>query len=322
MNKKIILMLCFGLLLVTGCGKVPQLKNGEEVFLQVNGKNVSANDVYNDLKEKYARDSIIETIDKIILEEKYEEDDELKAYVDAQIDNFVQQYGEEGFIQALAQSNMTENDLRATIALDYRRNLAVEDYVKDQITDEEINKYYEEDVRGDIKASHILIKPDTTDDSTDEEKTVAEEEALNKAKDVIDRLNKGEKFEDLAKELSDDEGSASNGGDLGYFAKGSMVDAFEEAVVKLENGKYTTEPVKSEYGYHIILKVDQKDKPKLEEVKDEIIDTLVNEKLNSDASLKYKALYEIRKDAKLEIHDDSVKKQYESYMDDLMNITN
>ena len=49
MNKKIVLMLCFGLLFVTGCGKVPQLKNGEEVFLQVNGKNVSANDVYEEL---------------------------------------------------------------------------------------------------------------------------------------------------------------------------------------------------------------------------------------------------------------------------------
>ncbi len=319
MHKKILLVLSFGLLFVTGCGKVPQLKNGEEVFLQVDGKNVSANDIYNDLKEKYARDEIIETIDKIILEKKYKEDEALKEYVDAQINNYIQQYGEEGFRQALSQSNMTENDLRATIALDYRRNLAVNDYVKAQITDDEINKYYENDVRGDIKASHILIKPDTTDSSTDEEKQTAEEEALNKAKDVISRLNNGEKFEDLAKELSDDEGSKENGGDLGYFSKGSMVDAFEEAVVKLENGKYTTEPVKSEYGYHIILKVDQKEKPKLKEVKDEIIDTLVTNKLNEDVTLKYKALYEIRKDANLEIHDDETKKKYESYMKELMS---
>jgi len=319
MNKKIGLMLCFGLLFVTGCGKVPQLKNGEEVFLQVNGKNVSANDVYKELKESYARDQILEIMDKIILEEKYEEDDELKEYVDSQIDYYIQSYGEEGFKQALESSNLTENDLRATIALDYRRNLAVEDYVKNTITDDEINKYYEDSVRGDIKASHILIKPDTTDDSTAEEKATAEEAALNKAKDVITRLNNGEKFEDLAKELSDDEGSATNGGDLGYFSNGTMVDEFENAVVTLENGKYTTEPVKSTYGYHIILKVDQKDKPKLKEVKDEIIDTLVTEKLNNDSTLRYKALYEIRKEAGLEIHDDSTKKQYESYMNDLMS---
>jgi len=319
MNKKIVLMLCFGLLVVTGCGKVPQLKNGEEVFLQVNGKNVSTNDVYEELKESYARDQILEIMDKIILEEKYEEDDELKEYVDAQIDYYIQSYGEEGFKQALAASNLTEDDLRQTIALDYRRNLAVEDYIKDTITNEEINNYYESNVRGDIKASHILIKPDTTDDSTDEEKTAAEQTALNEAKDIINRLNNGEKFEDLAKELSDDEGSAKDGGDLGYFAKGKMIDEFENAVVALEVGKYSTEPVKSTYGYHIILKVDQKDKPKLKEVKDEIIDTLVTEKLNNDSTLKYKALYEIRKEAKLEIHDDSIKKQYESYMEDLMS---
>jgi len=319
MNKKIGLMLCFGLLFVTGCGKVPQLKNGEEVFLQVNGKNVSANDVYEELKESYARDQILEIMDKIILEEKYEENDELKKYVDSQIDYYIQSYGEEGFQQALKQSNLTENDLRATIALDYRRNLAVEDYVKNTITEDEINKYYENSVRGDIKASHILIKPDTTDNSTDDEKAIAEEAALNKAKDVIARLNKGEKFEDLAKELSDDEGSAADGGNLGYFSKGKMIDEFENAVVKLEVGKYSTEPVKSTYGYHIILKVDQKDKPKLKEVKDEIIDNLVTEKLNNDSTLKHKALYEIRKEAGLEIHDDATKKQYESYMDNLMN---
>ena len=106
---------------------------------------------------------------------------------------------------------------------------------------------------------------------------------------------------------------------MGYFANGKMVDEFENAVVALEVGKYSTEPVKSTYGYHIILKVDQKDKPKLKEVKNEILDTLVTEKLNNDSSLRYKALYEIRKEAGLEIHDDSTKKQYESYMNDLMS---
>ena len=319
MKKKTILMLVLSLFVVTGCGKVPQLKNGEEVFLQVDGKNVSANDVYEDLKVKYARDSIIETIDKIILEKKYKEDDDLKKYVDAQIDTFIQQYGEEGFKQALAQSNLTENDLRASIALDYRRNLAVEDYVKEQITDKEINDYYEKEVRGDIKASHILIKPDTTDESTEEEKEKAEKEALAKAKDIIKRLDAGEKFEDLAKELSDDEGSKADGGDLGYFSNGTMVDEFEDAVVKLEKGKYSKEPVKSQFGYHIILKVAQKDKPKLKEVKDEVIDTLVTNKLSNDATLRYKALYEVRKEAGLEIHDDEIKKQYENYMDSLMS---
>jgi len=321
MKKKVILMLCFGLILLTGCGKVPVLKNGEEVFVQIDEKNISANDMYTELKDLYGKDVMIELIDKVLLEKKYADDDELKDYVDSQIDMFVQQYGEEGFVQALAQANMTEDDLREQIALDYRRNLAVEDYVAKQITDDEINKYYENDVRGDIKASHILIKPDTSDDASEEDKKNAKEAALNEAKSIIEKLNNGEKFEDLAKKHSDD-GSAEKGGDLGYFPKGQMVDAFENAVVKLEVGKYSTEPVESEFGYHIILKTDQKDKPELKNVKDTIIDNLVTKKLNDDTKLRYKALYEIRKEAGLEIHDDNVKSKYEKYMDQLINSSN
>ena len=243
MKKKVIFVLCFALLLVTGCGKVPVLKNGEEVFVQINKKNVSANDIYNELKDKYGKDVMIEVIDKILLEDKYKDSDEITEYVDSQIDYFIQQYGDEGFVSALEQANMTEDDLRDQIALDYRRTLAAKDYVKNTITDDEINEYYENEIRGDIKASHILIKPDVADDATDEEKEKAEEEAKKKAEEIITKLNNGEKFEDLAKENSDDEGSAENGGDLGYFPKGQMVDEFENAVVELEVDKYTKEPL-------------------------------------------------------------------------------
>lgn len=322
MKKKVIFVLCTILLLVTGCGKVPVLKNGEEVFAQIDGKNISANDIYNELKDKYGKDVMIDIIDKILLEKKYKDSDEIKDYVDSQISVFIQQYGEDGFKNALEQANMTESDLRDQIALDYRRTKAAKDYVADTIKDDEINKYYENDIRGDIKASHILIKPDVSDDATDEEKEKAEKEAKKKAEEIITKLNNGEKFADLAKEYSSDEGTAKNGGDLGYFPKGQMVDEFENAVVKLKKDEYTKEPVKSSYGYHIILKTGEKSKPKLKNVKDEIIDSLVTEKMQNDRTLQYKALYEVRKKAGLEIHDDSVKSKYEKYMDSLMKSQN
>ncbi len=321
MKKKVIFVLCCALFLVTGCGKVPVLKNGEEVFAQIDGKNVSANDIYNELKAKYGTDVMIEVIDKILLEEKYPDSDEITDYVDAQISNFIAQYGEEGFNSALEQSGMTEDDLRAQVALDYRRTMAAEDYVAGTITDDEINSYYETDIRGDIKASHILIKPDVADDATDEEKTKAEEEAKKQAEEIITKLNNGENFADLAKEYSDDEGSKENGGDLGYFPKGEMVDEFENAVVELKVDEYTKEPVKSSFGYHIILKTGEKEKPELKSVKDEIIDSLVSKKISEDTTLQYKAIYEVRKEAGLEIHDDEVKSQYESYMNRLMTPT-
>lgn len=315
MKKKVIMLMCLSLFLCTGCGKVPKLSNGDEVFVSVNGKNVSANDMFDELKEKYGVDVLIELVDKLILEEKYSEDDELKEYVDAQIEQYISSYGEDGFKDALEQSNMTEDDLRQTIALDYRRNKAALDYAKKQVSDNELNDYYENDYRGDIKASHILITPDK--DAEDANK--AAEDAKKKAEEIIEKLNNGEDFATLAKENSDDEGSASDGGNLGYFAKGKMVDEFEDAVVKLEVGKYSTEPVKSTFGYHIILKTDQKDKPKLKDVKDDLIETLAQEKMTNDATMKYKALEQLRKDAGLSIEDDSVKGKYEKYMDSLMN---
>ena len=72
---------------------------------------------------------------------------------------------------------------------------------------------------------------------------------------------------DLAKKYSKDEASASNGGDLGYFDLNEMVDEFSDAVKELKVDEYTKEPVKSSFGYHIILKTGEKEKPKLKDVK-------------------------------------------------------
>jgi foldase protein PrsA len=84
-----------------------------------------------------------------------------------------------------------------------------------------------------IKCSHILVKKQS--------------EALA----ILERLKNGEKFGKLARELSLDSGSAKRDGDLGYFGRGKMVKSFEEAAFKLQVGSIS-EPVKTEFGYHII----------------------------------------------------------------------
>ena len=79
---------------------------------------------------------------------------------------------------------------------------------------------------------------------------------------VIERLNNGEDFAVLAKELSTDTGSAQNGGDLGWFGSGAMVAEFEAAAFALENpGDYTTTPVASDFGFHIIQLIAKQDRP-------------------------------------------------------------
>lgn len=87
-----------------------------------------------------------------------------------------------------------------------------------------------------IMCSHILVKKQS--------------EALS----ILERLRKGESFDKLAKELSIDRGSGKRGGDLGFFGRGVMVKPFEAASFKLEKDQIS-EPVKTEFGYHIIKRI-------------------------------------------------------------------
>ncbi len=323
-TKKILLGLLV-MILATGCGKVPKLKNGQEVIFEFKDGNITVEDFYQDLTDKYASSMLVDTIDTYLLNKKYTTTNEETKSISEQIksikESITSQYGTQVTFEQYIEyyyGISTEAKFKEYLSLNYKRNLAIEDYVKSTITDKEINEYYAEKTVGDIKASHILITPAVTDTVTDEEKTKAENEALEGAKEAISRLNNGEEFATLAKELSDDKGSAENGGDLGYFNTGSMVEEFENAVIKLEVGKYTTDPVKSDYGYHIILKVDQKAKPALKDVKNSIIQTLTEEKLTDDNSLKVTAMMKFRENNGLVIHDDNLKSLYEQLMDNAL----
>ncbi len=307
------------LLLVTGCGKVPKLENGQDAVITLSGKNISVDTLYGEMKDRYALSILLDLMDTEILNQKYEDTDEIKKEIDDQVSLMVKQYGKGSEATLLQKTYSTwgidnMDDLKAYLKLQYKRNKAVEDYAKSKVTDKEINKSYEEDIFGDISAKHILISPEVTSSMTDAEKKAAEEAALKEANEIIAKLKNGEDFSELAKQYSDDESNASNGGTLADFAHGSRVSEFEEAAKKLEVGKYTTTPVKTTYGYHIILKVAQKDKPSLDTVKEDIIEELANNKLNDDATLQITALEELRKDYKVEIQDDTLKSQYETYL--------
>ncbi|MBE6147105.1 MAG: hypothetical protein E7168_02080 [Firmicutes bacterium] len=305
------------LFLVTGCGKIPTLENGQEAVVTSKKEAISIDSLYNEMKERYALSVLLDMIDRQILDEKYEDTDEQAEEIDAQIQSWIIQFGSEQTL--LQQTNSawgvdTIEELTNYLKLEYKRNKAIEDYAKSIVTEDEINKFYEEKIFGDISAKHILIEPETTSEMTDSEKTAAEEEALKKAKEIISKLKNGESFEDLAKEHSNDDATKSKGGLLDDFGYGVMTDAFEEAAKKLENGKYTTEPVKTEFGYHIILKVSQKEKPELKIVKDDIIEEISQDKLSEDQTLYITALEKLRENEKVEIQDKQLKSQYEAYL--------
>ncbi len=125
------------------------------------------------------------------------------------------------------------------------------------ITDEEIQAEYDrlktQVGEKEYRPSHILVETD------------------DEAKAIIAQLKKGAKFEELAKK-SKDPGSAQSGGDLDWNTPGTFVKEFSDAMVKLEKGKYTEEPVKSQFGWHVIRLDDVREAkaPPLEQVRPQI----------------------------------------------------
>lgn len=313
-KKKIFALVLVATLMLTGCGKIATLKNGEEVVAKLDGKSITAEDLYDELKKQGGAITLTKMIDAFVVNKEIKTDDDAKSYADAQLSSYkksYQSYGQD-FNAALTSAGYAdENEFKDELILEYKKNIVTENYVKDELTDDEIQKYYDDNIYGDIEARHILISPNTKDDMTDDEKDKAEEKAKKEAEDIIKKLDEGEDFADLAKEYSDDEGTASKGGKL-TVTYGSVVDEFWDGVNELKDGEYSKEPVKSEYGYHIIYRIKQKEKPKLDDVKDDVIDKLTEEKINNDSTLQTRALVALRKKYNLEISDDELKKSYDN----------
>ncbi len=146
------------------------------------------------------------------------------------------------------------------------RQVLLKHFLDGKITDADLKKRYDQEITKvppveELRASHILVKTE------------------DEAKDIIKQLQGGADFAKLAKTKSTDPGSGAQGGDLGFFADGDMVPEFYAAAAKLKKGEYTTAPVKSQYGWHVILLTDRRTKepPKFEEVKDQIKDELTQE---------------------------------------------
>ncbi len=323
----IVLLIALVISLIFNITKTAKLKNGEEVAIKYTGGKITADDIYTELKEKYAMNILVNKIDHALFDEKYKSDENEKSQINAQIENLKSTYTDENTYKQVLQSYYgveTEEQLRELLSLQYKRGLAVNEYIsKNVITDAEVKEYYNSKVIGDVKASHILIKSNANEDDSEDEKLAKEKEALEKAKEVIAKLKKGEDFAKLAKKYSDDKGTASEGGSLGYFNTDDNYDeTFVMATASLEKGKYTEEPVKTQYGYEIILKEDEKDKPKLEDKESEIRKTLAEEKLSSNNNLYYTALEKVREENKLSFKDSSLEKQYKNYLKKLQESIN
>ena len=171
-----------------------------------------------------------------------------------------QKRGLEGSADYKAQMELA----RQTILI---RELFVDFQKNNAVTDAEIQAEYDKfaaaNAGKEYKASHILVEKE------------------DEAKAIIAALKKGGKFEEIAKKQSKDPGSGARGGDLDWANPSSYVPEFTEALVKLEKGKLTQAPVKSQFGWHIIRLDDVREAqlPKIDEVKPQIAQQLQQQKL-------------------------------------------
>jgi peptidyl-prolyl cis-trans isomerase C len=165
-------------------------------------------------------------------------------------------------------------------------------HVVDTVTDADVKARYDKEVSAlpkqeEVHARHILVKTE------------------DEAKDVIKQLDAGKDFAELAKEKSTDP-NKDDGGDLGYFSRGRMVKEFEDAAFALEKGTYSKTPVKTDFGYHVILVEDKRDAPPppFDQVKDQVRQLVMRDK--------YLALLnQAKASSKVEITDETLRKGYE-----------
>lgn len=289
--------------------RIATLKDGTQPVAEIDGYTVTANDLYEDMKDVYSISSLLDKIDNKILEEKYPETDEMNDELKQQAESYYSAYKQ--YYKMDKETFLSNNGFGSEKAfleylrLQYRRNKYAEDYIKTLISDKEVEKYYEDKVYGDINTKHILVKVDSS--ASDEDKKKAED----LAKEIISKLNNGKSFDDVKEEYKDQ----ITYEELGYKSyNANLESAYMEAMQKLENNSYTKEPVKTSYGYHVIYRIDQKEKPTLEDVKEEIIDSLVSEKKSEDKNISYVALDKMREESGLKFSDTVLEKKYNTYM--------
>jgi len=218
----------------------------QETVASVDGEPITKDELYEAMALPYGSETLSYLIDNKIVEmaadnqnikvTDEEIDAEMKEFIDAN-------GGEESVTYALEQSGLKEADIERDIENYLKIVRLLESKV--DITNEEMKTYFEENKESfnepeQVEASHILVEDERT------------------AKEVKEKLDRGEDFAQLAKEYSTDSSNAESGGELGYFAKGTMVEEFENVAFAMNKGE-VSEPVKTEYGFHLIRVTDKKE---------------------------------------------------------------
>jgi len=283
-TNKILLGLV-SLLVVFTIGAVIFITNQQTVIAKVGDETITKDELTEYLMDSYgtqgaetlALSRVIEMEadlnDVIVTDEEVEK--ELTEYIDLY-------GGEEAFLVAIENNGLTKKTFEEEIKQYLKSEKLIADWL--DLSDEDLENYFEEnrtmfDVEEQIEASHILI------------------EDLEIAEEVVGKLDEGEDFSELALEYSTDTTNAETGGELGFFARNEMVSEFDDAAFEMEVGD-VSEPVETEFGYHIIKVTDQVEEETAEysDVKEEVYDALLDEQFKAQYNtwiMELMAKYEI-----------------------------
>ena len=258
------------------------------VIAETSAGNITEAELYEAMKERFGEEILRELVLEKVLSEKYDVTDE---EVQERLEELKVQLGPQ-FDMAMAQSGFkNEDQLAKTLRLSMLQEKATMEKV--EITEEEIQSHYDA-MKPEIRASHILVEDQET------------------AQEVKKKLDEGADFAELATEYSTDPGSAQNGGDLEWFGSGVMLPEFEEAAYSLEIDEIS-EPVESMYGFHIIKVTDKREKPPLEEIKEQVEQEVTQGKLEQEDA---GGILEAELDAaNINVKDSSLKNTFEKEED-------
>ncbi len=259
MNKKIIPLILAGTAALTAC-KEGQLSSSDTL-----ASVVSKEDAIASVNGKYISKKSLETLEKEIKQRSRGQSFPKEKLIDELIQR-------ELLIQDAVAKQLEKTpefaEKIATVKKSLLSQAAIQEYLKaNPVTDEELKAEYDKNMgkAGDeYKARHILVKTE------------------DEAKKIIAKLTKGSDFAELAKKESTGP-SGPKGGDLGWFASGQMVPPFSEAVIALKDKEFTKEPVKTQFGWHVILREEARAQtpPPFETVKGQISPMLQRQKMQT-----------------------------------------
>lgn len=289
--------------------RIATLKDGTQPVATIDGMTLTADELYEDMKDIYSVSSLLDKLDTKTLTDKYPDTDEMDDEVTSQAENYYKAYeqyykmSKEDFLKQNGFN--TEKKFLEYLKLNNRRTKYVKEYTENEVTDKEINKYYEDKVYGDINTKHMLVKVDSS--ASDDDK----KEAENLAKEIISKLDEGKTFDEVKEEYKD----KITYEELGYKSyNAALEEAYKNEMKNLKDGEYSKEPIKTSYGYHIVYRIDQKEKPALEDIKDQIKEEIADEKISNDKNLYYVVLDKMRENANLKFEDTVLKEKYDNYM--------